>query len=468
MTKFIDIKTLDYIEKANFKNRSFEEWLEEVKDYQVSDSGEIRAIEKVHFALERASEDRVAGTERALDMDQKLLIVLAEMEHRGVYVEKSLLADISEELAVKAKALEIEMRELVGESFNPLSAKQVQYILYDRLKIPAGKKIKTGFSVDSETLEEIGKTYEIANMILAYRGYEKLRSTYAEGLQKEINHVTKRIHTTYRETVASTGRLSSENPNLQNIPMGSGFAAQIKSAFRPQESDWTFVVADYSQVELRILAMLSGDEHLTEAFEIGEDIHMRTARFLFPTSETISSEQRRIAKSVNFGVIYGITGFGLSKMIKASPKEATLYIDTFFAKYPQVKAYYRDLLDNARLSGYVETYFGRRRYIKGLTDANSMMRAGAEREAMNMPIQGTGADVVKLAMIEITKRLKDSPHLGHLIMQVHDELVFECPKAHAAELESIVREVMEGVFLHPRVKLKVDIHSGDDWSSAKG
>ncbi len=411
MTKFIDIKTLDYIEKANFKNRTFEDWLVEVKEYNCSGDSEIRAIEKAHFSLERASEDRVPGTDRALEMDQKLLPVLARMEHYGVYVDRNELQNVATELAEKARALEIEMRELVGEPFNPLSAKQVQYILYEKLGLSPGKKIKTGFSVDSETLEELGKTCEIANMILLYRGYEKLRGTYADGLQKEINVHTKRIHTTYRETVASTGRLSSENPNLQNIPMGDGYSARIKAAFKPQNPDEVFVVADYSQVELRILAMLTGDEHLISAFESNEDIHMRTARFLFPTSEHISSEQRRIAKSVNFGVIYGITGFGLSKMIKASPKEATLYIDTFFAKYPQVKAYYRDLLDQARLTGYVETYFGRRRYVKGLTDANSMMRAAAEREAMNMPIQGTGADVVKLAMIEIQKRLDAKPEL---------------------------------------------------------
>ena len=211
-----------------------------------------------------------------------------------------MLKEIAEELTEKARNLEIEMRELVGEPFNPLSAKQVQHILYEKLGLAPGKKIKTGFSVDSETLEELGKTCEIANMILTYRGYEKLRGTYADGLQKEINPITKRIHTTYRETVASTGRLSSDNPNLQNIPMGDGYAARIKAAFRPESPDEVFVVADYSQVELRILAMLSGDEHLIEAFETGEDIHMRTARFLFPNGEDISSEQRRVAKSVNF------------------------------------------------------------------------------------------------------------------------------------------------------------------------
>ena len=435
-------------------------------EYATSVDPVVSSLERSHFSMRRADKERVPELERIRNMDLELLPVLARMEHAGVYVDREKLSALSEELQEKSRRLEIEMRELVGEPFNPLSAKQVQYVLYEKLHIPVGKKIKTGFSVDSETLEEIGKTNEIANMILEYRGYEKLRSTYAEGLQKEVAS-DGRIHTTYNQTLTSTGRLSSENPNLQNIPAGSGYAASIKSSFRPGNPGECFLVADYSQVELRILAMLSGDRNLLDAFRNDEDIHERTARFLFPNALKISGEERRVAKSVNFGVIYGITGFGLSKMIRSSPTEATEYINRFYAQYPKVKDFYDGLLEKARISGYVETYFGRRRYVKGLNDANRMMRAGAEREAMNAPIQGTAADVIKLAMIEIDRRIADGLP-GKLLMQVHDELVFEVKNDQKEALEAEVREVMEGVLSLNGITLKADIRSGSDWASAKG
>lgn len=389
MAKFTDVKILEYTESKNYRNEHFADWANTEHHYLISEDAVIRSIEQAYWSYERATHPlpNHEAVVQAQDMDHTLLPVLAKMEFNGVYVEQSILERVSAELKEKADRLEREMVELVGETFNPLSAKQVQYILYEKLHIPTGKKIKTGFSVDSETLEEIAKDYAIAGLILEYRGYEKLRSTYAEGLQKEIRPATGRIHTTYKQTLASTGRLASMDPNLQNIPTGAGYGREIKSAFRPSDPASVFVVADYSQVELRVLAGLSGDTELMGAFMNDEDIHARTARFLFPTSATISGEQRRIAKSVNFGVIYGITGFGLSKMLKVPPREATQYIDTFYAKYPGVRAYYDGVLEEARKTGYVETHYGRRRYIKGITDANSMVRAGAEREAINMPVQ---------------------------------------------------------------------------------
>ncbi len=467
MPKFIDTKILDYVESPTFRNQSFEDWVENIHDYQASGDTMERAIERAYWSSIRADQPRKTETERALKMDTDLMEVLAKMEFRGVYADPAVLTTVGEELRAKAALLLAEMHDLVNEPFNPLSAKQVQYILYTKLGIPVGKKIKTWFSVDSETLDEISKNYAIAGMILEYRGYEKLRGTYTEGLVREIRPSTGRIHTNYNQTVASTGRLSSESPNLQNIPAGDGYAKRIKSAFRPEKSDWIFVVADYSQVELRVLAMLSGDMELLSAFKNGEDIHARTAKFLFPNSTNISSDQRRIAKSVNFGVIYGITGFGLSKMIKSSPKEATEYINTFFARYPGVRAYYDALLAKARETGYVETYYGRRRTIKGLNDANSMVRAGAEREAMNMPVQGTAADVMKLAMIELDQQL-EAGLPGQLLMQVHDELVLEVPREHETELTEKLRTILEWVLQLDGIDLKVDIHSGDNWATAKG
>jgi DNA polymerase-1 len=262
--------------------------------------------------------------------------------------------------------------------------------------------------------------------------------------------------------------MSSEEPNLQNIPAGEGYAGRIKAAFRPENPQWRFLVADYSQVELRILSILSADAALKKAFADGRDIHAETAKFLFPDAASISKDQRRIAKTVNFGVIYGITGFGLSKTIGTSPTEATRYIETFFARYSGVRAYYDQLLEKARQTGYVETFFGRRRYVKGLSDSNQTIQKSAEREAINMPVQGTAADVVKFAMVEIADRLAAAKMESRMIMQVHDELVFEGPENEMPALEKLVREVMEGVLKDPDVTLAVDIATGENWLAAKG
>ena len=282
-----------------------------------------------------------------------------------------------------------------------------------------------------------------------------------------VNPETKRIHTTYNQLGAATGRLSSEAPNLQNIPSGEGYADRIKACFKPEKPDFSFLVADYSQVELRILASLSGDPALIETFERAEDIHTRTARFLFGENTTITSEYRRIAKSVNFGVVYGITGFGLSKVLGTSPAEATAYIDKFYAMYPRVREYYQGILDGAKKNGYVETFFGRRRYVPGVNDANKMIRSATEREAINMPIQGTAADVIKLAMITIDEYIRSNNLKSRMLLQVHDELVFEVHQSERALFEAKVREIMEGVFAG-KAKLTVDIHSGENWKEAKG
>lgn len=467
MPKFTDVKILDYVEKSNYRNQTFAEWIEADFAYQVATDPQIQAIEQAYYSKKRSELPLSKEFGSIVQMEHDLLNVLTDMEMLGVYVDKQELYELSSELQAKSRLLLAEMQDLVGETFNPLSAKQVQHILYDRMRIPTGKKIKTGFSVDSETLAEIAKSHAIAGMILDYRGYEKLRSTYCEWLIEHINPETHRIHTTYKQTFTSTGRLSSENPNLQNIPAGDGYAARIKSAFRPESADMQYVVADYSQVELRVLAMLSWDENLLQVFKNGEDIHTRTAKFLFPTYEKITSDQRRIAKSVNFGVIYGITGFGLSKMIKTSPKDATIYIDTFFAQYPKVRTYYDDIITKAKTTGYVETYYGRRRTIKGLNDANSMMRAAAEREAINMPVQGTAADIVKLAMIQLQKEIHAGNIPGQLIMQVHDELVLEVPNAWVPEAMQKLADVMEGILSIGGISLKVDVHSGKNWTEAK-
>jgi DNA polymerase I len=467
MTRYTDAKILEYTESPTYREGNADEWIERIYEHSVSGDTSERALERVYFASKRAQMERKSGLEQTRDMDHALLPVLLGMETVWVYADKQVLSDLAVTLDERARLLLAEMHDLVGETFNPLSAKQVQHILYEKLGIATGKKIKTGFSVDSDTLEEISKNYAIAGLILEYRGLEKLRSTYAEGLVKQIDPYTGRIHTTYNATLASTGRLSSLQPNLQNIPSGSGHARTIKSAFKPSDPDSVFLVADYSQVELRVLAMLSGDPALVAAFSAGEDIHTRTARFLFPSSTTISSNERRIAKSVNFGVIYGITGFGLSKLIKASPKDSTLYIERFFERYPLVRAYYDGVLENGWKNGFVETYYGRRRTIKWLTDANSIIRSAAEREAMNMPVQGTAADIMKLGMIEIARELASGSLPGTLLMQVHDELVLEVARGDAPALESGVKRILEWVLTLSGVELRVDIHTGANWADAK-
>lgn len=333
---FLDIRHYKYLTSSIDRNLDFPVFMDFEHHYQVSENKHQYTIERAYFAWQESMTETPidAPLQSIIDMESKLLLVLADMERTGVYIDEKELRSIGEDIARESKNKELEIYDLVGERFNINSAKQVQVILFEKLGIPVSKKIKTGYSVDNEALTYIGQKYEIANIILQYRTLEKLRSTYVDGLLKVINSQTKRIHTTYNQLGASTGRLSSEAPNLQNIPSGEGYPARIKSCFCPSSSEYSFLVADYSQVELRILASLSGDISLIDTFMRGDDIHTRTARFLFGEHTTITSELRRIAKSVNFGVIYGITGFGLSKVINTSPAEATKYIDAFYAMYP--------------------------------------------------------------------------------------------------------------------------------------
>lgn len=281
-------------------------------------------------------------------------------------------------------------------------------LLFEKLALKSSKKTKTGYSVDEEVLTELAKETPLVALILEHRSLKKLSGTYIEGILKEV--IGKKVHTTYSSIGAATGRMSSERPNLQNIPASqSGYGHAIKACFRAKDADHTLIVADYSQMELRILAMLSGDPSLIEAFRSGEDIHARTAKMIYGVSE-VTSDMRRTAKTVNFGVIYGVTAFGLSRQSDLSPVEAKRFIDAFFAAYPSVRSYYDELVEKGKVDGYVSTYFGRRRYLPGLMDTNKTLQAAAVREAINLPIQGTAADVVKYAML----RIDENTHLSDL------------------------------------------------------
>ncbi len=470
MPNFQDIKLKEYIYFPRFRNINFAEYIDQKHDYSVADIDSISSAEKSIFSYNDLGEISKSEGKYWLDfifeVESKLLEVLAKMEFQWVNINQDKLKKIWIEINKRTELLEQEIYDLVWEKFNINSAKQVQEILFDKLKLPQAKKIKTGFSVDNEVLSELWKKYPIANIILEYRGLKKLQNTYVDGLLKFVNSKTFKIHTTYNQTQTTTGRLSSENPNLQNIPSGDGFSNEIKSCFIPSSQDFEFLVMDYSQVELRILANLSRDIILLEAFKNNEDIHQKTAKFLFWEDIIITSDLRRKAKTVNFGVIYGISGFGLSKNINSSPVEANSYIEKFYEKYNWVKIYYEELLKKARETGYVETYFGRRRYISWLNDSNKILRSQAEREAINMPIQWTSADIIKLAMIKIDEFLKKWNYKTKMIMQVHDELVFEVHKSEIELMKKEIKNIMENIISF-EAKLFVDLWMGKNWTEAK-
>ena len=433
------------------------------------------------YGLSKVAKQEIPNTLKdILSLEYDLIDVLFSMETIWVAFDKKKMQDIGNRLDRDMESLEREIYALAWETFNINSPKQIQVLLFEKMGIKPVKKNKTGFSVDNEVLEKIALTHDIARLILEYRTFAKLRSTYVDWLLHAVDTRDGRIHTTYDSLGAATGRMSSNDPNLQNIPTGDGYAREIKSCFIP--SPWNiFLVADYSQVELRVLAFLSQDKNLLDTFTRGEDIHMRTAKFLFPEKTEITSHERRIAKTVNFWVIYGITGFGLSKTLGTNPWEADSYIKAFYALYPLVQKYYDVLLEDARKNGYTETYFGRRRTIRGINDANKTIRSISEREAINMPIQWTAADMIKYAMVKIDRTIKMKWLKWRMILQVHDELVFDIPKEEQEIFESIVREGMEWILKVYEISkgeissyipkeippIIVDISTGSNWADAK-
>ncbi|MFA5916849.1 MAG: DNA polymerase [Candidatus Gracilibacteria bacterium] len=377
------------------------------------------------------------------DIEIPLIEVLKDMEITGVKIDRDKLKGVGMLLENEIFSLQKEIYNLAGEEFNIKSPKQVADILFVKLGLDSGKKNKTGFSVDNEVLEFLAKNHEIARKMIEYRTYTKLLSTYVDGLLGELDDDDK-IHTNYNQTVTSTGRLSSTNPNLQNIPTGDGIAGEIRNAFIPLNQDEVIMAFDYSQVEVRILAIMSGDENLLNAFKNDIDIHYNTAKFMFGR-DNISKEERKIAKSVNFGVIYGISAFGLSKMIDGGMAECKKYIDKFYENYPLVKEFFDKVVVDCKETGYVETLFGRKRFITGINDSNRIIADAGKREAINMPVQGTAADIIKLAMIEISKFFKENKLKSKLIMQVHDELVFSVKKDEKDIAEKNVKSIMENV-----------------------
>lgn len=399
------------------------------------------------------------------DIEVPLALVLAKMELAGIRIDAQFLASLSTEFGERCRQLKQEVYELAGEEFNLASPKQLQAILFDKLGLPRGKKTATGSSTDSSVLEALAEQYPLPAKILEYRGFAKLQSTYVDALPKLVHAKTGRVHTSFNQTVTATGRLSSSNPNLQNIPIRSEEGRRIREAFIP-EPGHILLSADYSQIELRLLAHLSQDPVLMESFQKDQDVHARTASELFQVPIAIvSADQRRQAKTINFGIIYGMGALRLARSLSIPTKTAQTYIAQYFARYQRIKSYMDGILVEARARGYVTTLLGRRRYVPDLHSKNPQMASAAERAAINTPIQGTAADLIKMAMVEIDRRFTQEKLRARMLLQVHDELLFEVPDQEVERVKKLVREVMEGV-MSLCVPLRVDIGTGRSWAEA--
>ena len=398
------------------------------------------------------------------EIEMPLSLVLYHMEKEGVMVKREELKLYAEALGERIQQLEESIYEQAGERFNINSPKQLGEILFEHMGIPGGKKTKTGYSTAAEVLEKLAPEYPLVNDILEYRGLTKLKSTYAEGLVQYIG-IDGRIHTNFNQAITATGRISSTEPNLQNIPMRMELGRKIRKVFIPR-SGCVLMDADYSQIELRVLAHMSGDEELIRAYKMEQDIHRITASKVFNTPfEEVTDLQRRNAKAVNFGIVYGISSFGLSQDLSITRKEAAEYIEQYFATYPKVKIYLEQLVKDAKESGYITTMFGRRRPIPELSSSNFMQRSFGERVAMNSPIQGTAADIIKIAMIKVWKKLKEEGLKSKLILQVHDELLIETYEDEVEKVKKILQENMQQA-AELSVKLEVDLHVGKNWYEA--
>ena len=399
------------------------------------------------------------------EMEMPLSLVLYDMQKEGVAVKREELKAYGDALVARIEELEQSIHTQAGTEFNINSPKQLGEVLFETMQIPGGKKTKTGYSTAADVLEKLSADYPIVRDILEYRGLTKLKSTYADGLAAFIEE-DGRIHTNFNQTITATGRISSTEPNLQNIPMRMELGRQIRKVFIPREG-YEFMDADYSQIELRVLAHMSGDEQLIDAYRQEEDIHRITASKVFHTPfEQVTDLQRRNAKAVNFGIVYGISSFGLSQDLSISKKEAAQYIEQYFATYPKVKEFIDKLVADAKEKGYTETMFGRRRPIPELSSSNFMQRSFGERVAMNAPIQGTAADIIKIAMIKVWKALKEEGLKSRLILQVHDELLVETAREEEARVREILTENMKSA-ADLAVTLEIDLHTGNNWYEAK-
>ncbi|MBW1973538.1 MAG: DNA polymerase I [Deltaproteobacteria bacterium] len=435
--------------------------VEKAKDYSCEDS-EVTFILAKRFFPELEKQGLMKLFK---ELEMPLVVVLAKMEMNGVKVDKAKLTELSKEFEQRMREMEKEIYKMAGEPFNINSPKQLSVVLFEKLKLPVIKKGKTGYSTNEAVLTQLAQEHPLPETILKYRELMKLKSTYVDALLKLIHPETGRIHTSYNQTVTATGRLSSSNPNLQNIPIRSEEGKRIRRCFIPEDG-YILLSADYSQIELRVLAHISGDENLISAFKRGEDIHNRTACEIFGVKpEDVTEEMRRQAKTINFGIIYGMGAFGLASQLSIDRSVAQEYIDAYLSRYPGVSRYIEKITKDAEEKGYVETLLGRRRMIPEIKSTNKQQREFARRTAINTPIQGTAADFIKKAMLNIQKRIDDEKLKSRMILQVHDELVFEVPESEVERLKSLIKDEMEHVY-PTVVELKVDVNIGRNWGEA--
>ncbi len=410
--------------------------------------------------------EEVGGLSLFNNIEMPLVPVLAEMQYNGMLVDEQELKDFGNTLKEQLDVLTKNIYELCGEEFNINSHQQLGKILFEKLKLPVYKKTKNGYTTDVDVLEKLKGQHPVIEKILEYRTLTKLNSTYVEGLIPYINPETKKIHSSFHQTITATGRISSTDPNLQNIPTRAELGKQIRKAFKPAEGN-VYIDADYSQIELRVLAHISQDENMIYAFKHGEDIHKQAASKVFCVPiEEVTKEQRSSAKAVNFGIVYGISDFGLANQIGVSNKEAKEYINQYLEKYSGIKHFMDDIVESAKAKGYVETLFGRRRYIPEIKSNNYMVRQFGNRVAMNTPIQGTAADIMKIAMINVNKALKEQKINGKIVLQIHDELLLEVSKEQKEQAKQILKECMENA-MKLSVPLEVELSEGTSWYEVK-
>ncbi len=456
------IPTSDLIGKGKKQITMREVALETVARYACEDADITERLRRI-FEPKLAE----AGLRELADtVEIPLILVLVDMERNGVALDQKFLEQMSAEMHERLQGLEQEIYDLAGEEFNIQSTKQLAVILFEKLGLPVIRRTKTGYSTDAAVLEKLAPIHPLPACLLEYREIAKLKSTYVDALPRLINPRTGRVHTSYNQTVAATGRLSSSDPNLQNIPIRTEIGRSIRRAFVPGREDWLLLDADYSQIELRIMAHLSGDEALVSAFRDGDDIHTATAARVFGVEkQAVDGDLRRRAKEINFGIMYGMGVYGLASRLQIPREEARAIIDEYFLKYPGVNAYIARTLAEAREKGYVTTLMNRRRYLPEIQSSNRQVREFAERTAINTPIQGSAADLIKLAMINLSRRMKKEGLRSLMIMQVHDELVFELPEDELEIMRAIVRQEMEEA-ISLNVPIVVDVGVGKNWLEA--
>jgi DNA polymerase-1 len=465
----VTIKIDSLIGSGRNQKRMDEAPIAAVTDYAAEDADVPLRLQPI---LERQLADADL-TELFHDLEMPLIDVLAEMEFNGIRVDAPRLSELSKEYGERVEALEAEIHALAGRPLNVASPKQLQAVLFDELGLPVVKRTKTGPSTDAEVLEVLALKHELPAKIIEYRQYAKLKNTYVDALPTMVHPETGRVHASFNQVVAATGRLSSSDPNLQNIPVRTQAGREIRSAFVPGNPGWKLLAADYSQIELRVLAHFSGDETLCQAFENDEDIHARVAAEVYGVALTeVTSEQRRAAKGVNFGVIYGQSPFGLARALGIEQADAAAFIDAYFARYPGVDKFLVKTLADCGQSGYVSTILGRRRTVEGIRPVDlthpgsGRQRNLAERTAINTVIQGSAADLIKKAMIRIHRRLQQPSVEAKMLLQIHDELIFEVPSEQIDWLAELVTQEMTEV-MSLAVPLKVDVKTGDNWAQCE-